>query len=259
MGEVILDVNGLTFRYGESSLFEGMSFTIKKGDFVFLLGENGSGKSTLMKLLSGILIGQSGLILLEGRDLIGMRRKEVARKISFAGDDIPYDFPLTVRDYVSLGIFPKVGFFGSFSMDEEESVSSVINMLGLTSFSERYLHDLSAGEKQRALLARALAQGGDVLIFDEPAAHLDLKNSLKIFSILEKEVARGKTVIVSSHDPNLTGRFSRKVLLLKGGKIISFGERDKVLRVAPLKEAFGVNVDVDINPGTGAPRVTITE
>ncbi len=259
MEEVILDVKGLAFRYGDSPLFEGISFTIKKGDFVFLLGENGSGKSTLMKLLCGILSGESGRILLEGRDLTRMRRKDVARKVSFAGDDIPFDFPLTVWDYVSLGIFPKVGFFGSFSLDEKESVSAVIEMLGLASFSGRYLHDLSAGEKQRVLLARALAQGGDILILDEPAAHLDLKNSLKIFSILEKEVMKEKTVIVSSHDPNLTGRFSRSVLLLKGGKIISFGERDRVLQVEPLEDAFGVHVDVDINPGTGTPRVTITE
>ena len=259
MGTPILEVKGLSFGYGGAPFFKDISFTVRRGDFIFLLGENGSGKSTLMRLLCGILNPLAGDIKYQGKKLSQYTRRELARYISLAGDEVPQDFPLIVRDYVSLGVFPRRGFFGVFSDEDRRDVEESMEQMGISPLSERYLHELSSGERQRALLAKALVQQGELLLFDEPGAHLDLRNSLQIFSILNGQVDEGKTVIVSSHDPNITGRFGRSVLLLKGGKIVSFGKGEEVLTEWTLRDAFGIEVRVDRNPLTGTPRITIVE
>lgn len=257
MGRHVFHLKDLVFSYGERPLFGGISLSVEKEDYLFVLGENGSGKSTLLKLICGILTPSSGTVSIDGRGLTTFRRRELASHVSFAGHEMPADFPLTVLDYASLGRFPKTGFFGTLGAEDRMIVERAMDMMDILPLKRRFLHELSAGERQRAILARAVAQDGKLLVLDEPSAHLDMRSTTRIFNVLKDLVSEGKTVIVSSHDANLTARYSRSVLILKGGKVIAHGQRHTVFTKEIMKEAFGVDVIVDVNPVNGSPRITI--
>ncbi len=259
MGEAMFSLKNVAFSYGARPLFFGLNLAVNKRDMAFVLGENGSGKSTLLKIICGILTPSSGDVEVSGRNIFSLGKRERAALVSYGGDEVPADFPLTVFDFVSLGRFPHRGFFGSFRSDDREMVEKAMEMMEIASFRNRYLQELSAGEKQRVFLARAIAQDGELMVLDEPAAHLDMRTTVKIFGILTQLAQGGKTVIVSSHDANLTARYSRSVFILKSGSLVACGPRDQVLTEETIREAFGVEVRVDANPSDGTPRITIVE
>lgn len=259
MEDVIFSLQNVTFSYGTRPLFCGLNLTVNRGDTVFVLGENGSGKSTLLKIICGILVPSSGVVAVEGKQVTSFGKRELASFVSYGGEEVPADFPLTVFDFVSLGRFPHRGFFGSFGSDDRLKVENAMEMMEIASFGDRYLHELSAGERQRAFLARAVAQDGKLMVLDEPAAHLDMRTTVRIFGILKNLASEGKTVIISSHDVNLTARYSRSVLILKAGGLIAYGPKEHVITEEKIREAFGVEVKVDLNPSDGAPRITIIE
>jgi iron complex transport system ATP-binding protein len=259
MEEQMFSLKNVTFSYGSEPLFSGLTLTVNRGDVVFVLGENGSGKSTLLKIICGILTPSSGNVSVNGREISSFGKRELASLVSYGGDEVPADFPLTVYDFVSLGRFPHRGFFGTFSSGDREMVEKAMEMMEIAPFRDRYLHELSAGERQRTFLARTVAQDGELMVLDEPAAHLDMRTRVKIFGMLEHLATGGKTVFVSSHDANLSARYSKSVLILKAGGLIAYGPTEHVITEEKIREAFGVEVQVDVNPSDGTPRITIIE
>ncbi|NIS73714.1 MAG: ATP-binding cassette domain-containing protein [Deltaproteobacteria bacterium] len=257
MTDPVVSLKNAAFSYGSTPLFAGLNLSFSGEDMVFVLGENGSGKTTLLKMICGILAPTSGTVSVAGREISSFGRRELASLISFAGDEMPADFPLTVFDFVSLGRFPHRGFFGSLGTEDRSIVEKAMVMMEVSPLRGRYLHELSAGERQRVFLARAVAQDGTLMVLDEPAAHLDMRSTEKIFGILKNLTSQGKTVIVSSHDVNLTARHSKSVLILKGGKLIASGTKRDVITGEKIRDAFDVEVLVDVHPADGTPRVTI--
>lgn len=257
MSEAMVSMSNVGFSYGSRPLFRELDLTVENGDVLFVLGENGSGKSTLLKIICGIYTPQKGSVSIKGRYISAFARRELACLVSFSGDEVPSDFPLIVSDFVSLGRFPHRGFFGSLGVEDKRFVERAMAMMEIISLRGRYLHELSAGEKQRVLLARAVARDGELIVLDEPAAHLDMRTTVLIFGILEDLASEGKTVIVSSHDANITARYSKSVMILKGGMPVAHGPKEDVITREKIGEAFGVEVLVDVNPADGSPRVTI--
>jgi len=245
------------FRYGDRDILRGVDIDLLPGEVTVLLGPNGSGKSTLIGVLSGALRPASGEVLLFDRPPRSYPRREMARLLSAVGQGPPVDFPMTVEEYVALGRFAHQGFFGGATREDRERVEGALGMTELAALRGRPLSGISAGERQRAVVARAIAQGGDVMLFDEPTAFLDIRHRVAFYEVVARLTEiRGAAVLVASHDLSLCAEYGARIVLLSDGKTAAQGSPDEVLTPENIRAAYGVEVACDRNPATGAIRVT---
>ncbi len=238
-----LIVEGLSFKYPSRRVLEDVSFSLNKGECLSILGTNGVGKSTLLKCISRILRQQGGKVIVMGDDARTLSGNEVARRIAYVSQRHNMSSS-TVFDAVLLGRKPHIKW--DVTRQDLEVVHSVMKSLGLEDFALRNVDELSGGEAQKVVIARALAQQSDVLMFDEPTSNLDLKNQLEVIGII-KEIVRERRVsaIVTMHDLNMALRFADKFVLMKGGKIFAAGNtciitRENILAV------YGVPVEIEL-------------
>lgn len=257
MSDSILSGRGVHFSYGDRPVLSGVDLSIRKNEVAVLLGPNGAGKSTLIGLLSGLLRPVSGEILLAGRPPATYGRREIARLLSVAGREPPLDFPMSVEEYVALGRFPHQGFFGATGREDRHAVARALDMTELAPLRSRGLKEISAGERQRAVVARAIAQGAQVMLLDEPTAFLDIYHRVAFYEIVTRLVREcGVTALVASHDLSLAAEYGDRIFLLAKGTIRAAGAPEDVLTPQNIREAFGVSVACDRNPATGSVRVT---
>ncbi|MGE5247954.1 MAG: ABC transporter ATP-binding protein [Verrucomicrobiota bacterium] len=253
----LLSARNVTFRYGERDVLHGVDVDLLPGEVTILLGPNGSGKSTLIRILSGVLAPRHGDVELCGRPCASFPRREMARLLSAVGQDPPVGFPMTVEAYVALGRFPHQGFFGAVSREDREQVAAALEMTGLTGLRTRGLSEISAGERQRATVARAIAQGARVMLLDEPTAFLDIRHRVAFYEVVTRLSAEGGiAALVASHDLSLCAEYGERIVLLSDGKVASHGRPEDVLTPENIQAAYGVAVACDRNPATGAIRVT---
>jgi len=247
----------LAFRYGERDVLREVDLDLQSGRVTILLGPNGSGKSTLIRVLSGVLPSGGGEVLLAGRPPGAYGRREMARLLSVVGQDPPVDFPMTVAAYVGLGRFPHQGFFGGTTAADREEVERALAMTGLEPLRDRALSAISAGERQRATVARAVAQDARVMLLDEPTAFLDIRHRVAFYEIVTRLAGtRGVAALVASHDLTLCAEYGERIVLLSAGAVASQGRPEEVLTPENVRAAYGVAVACDRNPATGAVRVT---
>ena len=253
----VLSARGVGFGYGDRDILRGVSVDLSPGEVTILLGPNGAGKSTLIRILSGILAPREGEVLLCGRPPGEFRRREMARLLSVVGQDPPVDFPMTVAAYVGLGRFPHQGFFGETSPEDREQVERAMERTELAGLRDRTLAEISAGERQRAAVARAIAQGARVMLLDEPTAFLDIRHRVAFYEIVTqlKETC-GIAALVASHDLSLCAEYGERIVLLSGGTVAAQGRPEEVLTPENVQAAYGVAVACDRNPATGSIRVT---
>ncbi len=265
---MILEVDGVGFTYPGTPVLEEISFSIPRGEFLGVVGPNGSGKSTLLRLLDRILLPDAGSIRLKGRDLGSFTRLELSRVLAYVPQDLPWVFPFTVEEVVLMGRSPHVGRrFFERSVDRDIA-RSAMERVDLLHCADHPITAVSGGERQRALIARALAQEPEILLLDEPNAHLDVAHQITIFQILrERNIDRALTILCVSHDLTLTAAFSTSMLLLgkshveprgavSAQRVLAWGKPDEVLTAETLRRAFGTPVLVDRHPTAGSPRVT---
>ena len=253
----LLSARRLSFGYGERDVLRDVDLDLSPGQVTILLGPNGSGKSTMIKVLSGVLSPRSGEVMLQGRPPRSFDRREMARLLSVVGHDPPVDFPMTVEAYVALGRFPHQGFFGGTSAADREEVEGALATTGLAPLRDRALSAISAGERQRATVARAIAQGALVMLLDEPTAFLDIRHRVAFYEIVTRLAGvRGVAALVASHDLSLCAEYGERIVLLSGGTVSSQGRPEEVLTPENVRAAYGVAVACDRNPATGAVRVT---
>lgn len=247
----------LRFRYGDREVLSGVDLEVGGGEIAVLLGPNGAGKSTLLKILSGVLSPHSGSVSVCGRPPASYGRREMARLLSVVGQDPPVEFPMSVEEYVGLGRFPHQGYFGGTSDEDRRQVELALGMTGLAELRARGLSEVSAGERQRAAVARAICQGARVMLLDEPTAFLDIYHRVAFYEIVTN-LSRGCGVsaLVASHDLSLCAEYGERIVLLSGGRIAASGRPEEVLTRENIRGAFGVDVSCDRNPATGAVRVT---
>lgn len=239
----MLAVNGFRFAYNARPVLDGVSFNVARGELCSILGNNGAGKSTLLKCLLRILRPQGGTVLIEEEDASRLSRMEVARRMGYVAQRENGGSGLTVFDAVLMGRRPHVGWGASGK--DLEVVQEVMESLNLEELSLRYLDQLSGGELQKVIIARALAQEPVIMLLDEPTSNLDLKNQLEVMEAVKKEVAeRDIVTLMAIHDVNLALRFCHKFVLLKDGAIFSCGSSE-IITPESMEKVYGIKVEVE--------------
>lgn len=234
---------------------------VPAGSLVAVLGPNGSGKSTLLKLLARLLKPQNGSIELFGKPLAQLTARDLATCVAFVPQETLQVFPFTIGEMVLMGRSPHHQGWGGWHWEDREDreiASAAMEELDVLHLSSRLVSDVSGGERQRAVIARALAQQPRVLLLDEPTAFLDLHHQLDIAKILRRlNRERGLTVVLVSHDVNLASQYCDVIVLLHNGRIVKEGAPESVVREDVLHEVYGCPVLVDRHPQSGLPRVTL--
>jgi iron complex transport system ATP-binding protein len=247
-----LKVEGLTFAYDKENVIESICLAVSEGAFVGIVGPNGSGKSTILKCIYGGLTPKQGSIAFDGIDTKKLKPKERARMLSVVGQENSVPFNFTVREIVAMGRTPHKKLFESDTAEDKQIVEAAMEQLGISALADREYANLSGGEKQRVLIARAMAQKTDFLILDEPTNHLDIQYQLQIFRILKES---GLTVLSAIHDLNLAALFCDELYVLDGKEIHTHGTPDDILTVDLLKNVFHVDCAVDNDPRTGKKNI----
>ncbi|MBM9602649.1 ABC transporter ATP-binding protein [Desulfopila inferna] len=230
------------FNYGKNIFFDNLSFTLGQGQFYGLIGPNGSGKSTLIDLLMGTRSLLSGMIEYKTQPLQSYKRKELARHLALVPQHIAIGFDFTVYDIVMMGRHPHIPRFSSPSEHDLSMVHSVLRLLDIEHLRERPVTHLSGGEKQRVIVARALAQETTTIMLDEATSNLDIEHTIEIMRVLRKKVNEsGTTVIAAVHDLNLAAAFCDELIVLKNGTVHEKGPVKTVLTADLLRRVFSVN------------------
>ncbi len=253
----MLEVNNISVSYGEREVLRDVSITLNPGEIVALLGANGAGKSTLVRALNGTVPIVTGEVMVDGKSLTELSRREIAQKISVVAQENETRFPVTVLEFVLSGRFVHGGAFGWETERDIEFARSALAECDLADYKTRMMNHLSGGERQRVVLARALAAGAAVLLLDEPTANLDLAHQALMFRLVRDRCQSCKTsAVVITHDLNLAAEFADEIILLKDGRIVAKGTPSDVLTAENIRGVFGVNVLLDQNPASGNVRVT---
>lgn len=253
----MLKISNIYFGYDDEPVLKDLSFKIESKDFIGIIGPNGVGKSTLIKCLSGFLTQDKGSILLNGKPLQNYTKLGLARYVSLVAQQSYYEFDFKVRQIILMGRYPYLKFWQSYTREDREKVTAILDELNITHIAERNLSELSGGEYQLVMIARALVQETDILLFDEPASHLDIHHQIRIFSILKKmNTQQNKTIIAVSHNINLAAEYCDKILVMKNGTNAYFNEVKKIMQPDKLSRVFHTTVKITTNPFTGKPMLT---
>ena len=255
---LIIDAQNVSFRYTDKPVLHDVSFVLDDARIVAVIGPNGSGKTTLLKMLNATLFPNSGQVLIEGKDTRDWSRQAIARMVAIVPQESPAIFPFFAEEIVLMGRFP---YLRSLAFEDKKDYRIVQDVMARTdslSFAHRRFNELSAGERQRVLIARALAQEPKILLLDESTVFLDLKHQAQFLSLL-RELSREQhlTVIFVTHDLNLAAQNADQLLLLYNGKKYAIGTPADILTAQNIKEVYDVDVGIDPNPHNGSPRVTL--
>lgn len=238
----MLNVENLSFHYRSGpEILRQISFSLEEGQFLAILGNNGAGKSTMLKCFNQILRVKGGHVWMDGEDLLTMTHREVARRVAFVSQTIP-STQMTVHDVVMLGRRPYMQW--GFTEEDHRIVHQAMDRLNLSAMRGRFLNELSGGERQKVMLARALAQQPKVLLLDEPTSSLDIQNQYQVLDIV-RDICRTSsiTAVMVIHDLNLALRFCDRFLLLKDGRVYRSGDSSILDRQA-LRDVYGVDAHV---------------
>jgi iron complex transport system ATP-binding protein len=224
---------------------DGVSLDIDRGSIVGLLGPNGSGKTTLLKLISGMLKPLTGSIALGGAPVASLSRRDLARRLAVVPQETHSTFDFTVLDIVLMGRYPHLGAFELEGADDLAIAREALAATGTAPLEDRLFATLSGGEKQRVVIASALAQASDILLLDEPTASLDLGYQLEVALLLQRvNRDRGTTMVVSTHDLNLAASLCGSIVLIKNGRVLAQGATEDVLTTENVRRLYGVDADV---------------
>jgi len=254
----VIDARNISFSYATKPVMGDVSFTIDEAQVVAVIGPNGSGKTTLLKIINGTLFPDDGQMLIDGKETGRWQRKEIAQKVAIVPQETAMIFPFYAEEIVLMGRFPHLGRYGFEDKKDYKIVHEAMEKTDTLAFADRRFSELSAGERQRVLIARALAQEPKVLLLDESTVFLDLKHQSQFLALLRQlNTEQQLTVIFVTHDINLAAQNADRIILLYFGKIYAIGKPAEVITAANIKEVYDVDVLVDQNPQNGLPRVTL--
>ncbi|MFW6041196.1 MAG: ABC transporter ATP-binding protein [Thermoplasmatota archaeon] len=247
-----ISVNGLTIGYSKKPVLEDISFEVNEGDFIGVIGPNASGKSTLVRALTRVIKPWKGDIKIDGRSLLDLSRKDIAKKMAVVPQDTYISFPFTAREVVLMGRNPYLGRFENPSIKDKGMIDEMMKETNTIHLGKRSVRNLSGGEMQRVVLARALAQDTDVLLLDEATSHLDIGNKLDIMDMIKrKNEEKGISVLSIHHNLNLAARYCERLILLDEGEIQSRGAPEDVLTPSHLKAVYGIEAEIYESPKDG--------
>ena len=250
MADPLLVLDRVSAGYGPCDVVRDVSLEVRAGEMLGILGPNGAGKSTLLRVAAGSLRPRSGRVSVDGRDVATTTPRDIARIVAVLPQETAPVFPTTVLETVLLGRFPWHATFAFESGDDVEAAESALREADALPLRDRDLGSLSGGERQRVLLARALCQGGRVLLCDEPTAHLDLRHQADVFSLLARRRDAGSAVVVVTHDLESAAQACDRLVLVAAGAIVASGRPEDVLTPNNTLAAFGVAVVARREDGT---------
>jgi iron complex transport system ATP-binding protein len=244
---VQIEAQNITFSYTHDlaqCIFRDISFAVRAGDVLCLLGPNGTGKSTLLKCLINILHVQRGQVLLNERNLLEFRLTDIAKRIGYVPQGLTSAFPFRIKDIIVMGRAPHLRMLASPSHADMDRAYIAMETVGLVHLSERPCNSVSGGEWQLALIARALVQEPQILLLDEPTSHLDLGNQMKILRVIKQLAGNGMTIVMASHFPDHAFLVANRVAILKEGQMSQMGAPEDVITEESLRSTYGVQVRI---------------
>ncbi len=246
--ESIIDLKNITLKYGDYEVLRDISFNIKKGEFTSIIGPNGAGKSTVLKAIMKNIELASGDISIKGKSIKNITHKEKACIIGFVPQEFNISFDFTVYDIVAMGRNPYIAKFKKSKFDDKKIIEESLQKTNTYEFKDKYFNSLSGGEKQRVIIARALAQQPEILILDEATSSLDIHHQLDILELIHSlNREDGLTVLTIMHDLNLASRFSDKIVLLSKNGVIKSGTPSEVIDEQVLKNVYDMDMVVREN------------
>ncbi|MBE9474782.1 MAG: ABC transporter ATP-binding protein [Chloroflexi bacterium] len=254
----MLSIRSVSVNYGEIEILHELSLTVEGGQVVSLIGPNGAGKTTLIRAISGVLPLRSGSVQVDEQDLATISITERARLLAVVPQARRLPPEYSVQQAVLMGRTPYLGWLGNPSKKDYEKARWAIDRTQISDFTERRVDELSGGEQQLVLVARALAQDSPVVLLDEPTAHLDLRHQAIILDLVHS-LARehGLAVLMSLHDLNLVSLYSDRIALLSDGQILAFGSPQEVLIPQYLSDVYQVSLDIIPHPYRDVPLVLL--
>ena len=254
--DIVLSIKNLYFSYEDKSILSNINIDIEKGKFISIIGPNGSGKTTLLKNMSSVLIPDRGKVFFQGKDIREYSRKQLSRYMAYVPQSSYINFEFTAGDIVLMGRSPFLKPFESEQAEDIKIAEDAMRMTNVFEIKDKRITEISGGERQRVMIACALAQTPQIILLDEPVANLDIQHQVEILSVLKKLSKINKvTVITVLHDLNLSAEYSDLVVLLKEGKIIEYGPPKDIITEENIKNAYNANVYMTKNPMTGNPHV----
>jgi len=247
-----ISIKDLGFAYDGRPILEGIYLEVKEGESLALVGPNGSGKTTLLRNIAGVLKPRSGAVYLDFKELRKFSPRELARRLGVVEQERRVGFDFTVKELVELGRIPHLGRFERQRERDQRAVMKAMQTTKISEFADRPIGQLSGGERQRVFLAIALAQEPEILLLDEPTAHLDINYQLELMEIVRERVRDGLAVVMALHDLNLAAYYADRMALLHQGRIAALGRPEEVLTARNIRRTFGAEVAVGRNPLTGA-------
>jgi iron complex transport system ATP-binding protein len=241
--EPALCLRNVHFSYRGRAVLRGVGFDLDHGEIVSLLGANGAGKSTLLRLAIGLIAPTSGEVLLDGRPIGKLPRRAIARKIAYVPQSHVAPFPFEVREVVMLGRLAETGLFRRPSSVDRAAVAESLDQLGLSHLARRPYTEISGGERQLTLIARALAQGAELLVMDEPASGLDFGHHVRLLGRLKRLAAQGYGILMTTHHLDHALTTSTRVVLLKDGRVLRDGPPEQAVTPETIRRLYGVNIE----------------
>ena len=240
-----LEINKATFSYKKGTpVFKEVSFSINEGDIFCILGQNGAGKSTLLNCVGNLFSLDSGEVRLDGKVVSSMSRMEIAKRIGYIPQFHTPVFPYKVFDFVLLGRTPHIGAFSAPKKEDISITKNAIEAVGISHLVEKPYNEISGGERQLVMFAKAMAQEPDIILLDEPTSHLDFGNQFKILNLIDNLSKSGFSVIMTSHFPDHAFLVSTKVGIMKDQTLIDMGTADDVVTEENMRQAYGLDVKI---------------
>ena len=254
----LFKIDKLYGGYHKLSILENLSLEINKGDFLGIIGPNGSGKTTLLRLMSRVLPLSSGEVYLEGKNICQLDLKEFCQKVAFVQQDLAINFPFTVWEIVLMGRIPHLKRMQFETKKDYLVAQNSLIMTDAFCLKDKSIDELSSGERQRAIIAKALAQEPVLLFLDEPTSHLDIRHQIQILDLLRKLNKKNNlTIVMVLHDLNLAGEYCNRIVLLNEGKIFKQGSPKEVLTYQNIEDVYKTVVVVKDNPISSKPYIIL--
>lgn len=249
-----LSTNNLTLAYDGSAIIHSLDLAIPTGKITALVGPNGCGKSTLLKGLARLLKPRAGTVYLDGKSLLQLSTKAVAKRLGMLPQGPVAPEGLTVRDLVAMGRYPYQNWWQQWSEQDQQLVESALTITTMTELADRPLEALSGGQRQRAWLAMALAQDTEILLLDEPTTFLDLAHQIEVLDLLyDLNQTQGRTVVMVLHDLNQACRYADYLVAVRTGKVFTQGKPTEVMTEAMVQDVFGLKCRIVPDPVAGTP------
>jgi len=249
--ELTLHIEDLGFSYDGKPVLTNVTMDIVKGEVIGILGPNGCGKTTLLKNLNKNLSPYTGCVLLDSEDISELTKKEIARNIAVIPQSNEIKFAFTVRDIVSMGRMPFMSTFSGESKEDMIIIENAMERTGIAKFKDRHINTMSGGERQRVIIARALAQTPSILLMDEPTLHLDISTQFDVLDLVRELSKESElTVVIVSHDLPMVVRYCDRIVMLKDHKIFAIGKPEDVLTPDNIREIFDVDAVLEFDEKT---------